>query len=48
MYNEFVKIIAKKYSDKGDMCMDAKYLDFIPKGDIYLFNTGKAQKAWQP
>lgn len=26
--------------------MDAKYLDFIPQGDIYLFNTGKAQKAW--
>ncbi len=26
--------------------MDAKYLDYIPAGDIYLFNTGKAQKAW--
>ena len=26
--------------------MDAKYLDFIPTGDIYLFNTGAAQKAW--
>ena len=26
--------------------MDAKYLDFIPTGDIYLFNIGEAQKAW--
>lgn len=26
--------------------MDAKYLDYIPQGDIYLFNIGAAQKAW--
>jgi 1,4-alpha-glucan branching enzyme len=26
--------------------MDSKYLDYIPKGDIYLFNIGQAQKAW--
>ena len=28
------------------MRMDAKYLNYVPQGDIYLFNTGKAQKAW--
>lgn len=26
--------------------MDPKYLDYIPKDDIYLFNTGNARKAW--
>lgn len=26
--------------------MDAKYMDYIPQGDIYLFNIGAAQKAW--
>ena len=36
----------KIHTNKGDMRMDAKYLDFIPTGDIYLFNTGAAQKAW--
>ena len=36
----------KIHTNKGDMRMDAKYLDFIPTGDIYLFNIGAAQKAW--
>ena len=26
--------------------MDAKYLKYIPKDDVYLFNTGAARKAW--
>ena len=26
--------------------MDAKYLSYIPRDDIYLFNTGNATKAW--
>ena len=26
--------------------MDAKYLKYIPKDDVYLFNTGSARKAW--
>ena len=26
--------------------MDEKYLPYIPKTDIYLFNTGNARKAW--
>lgn len=26
--------------------MDKKYLDFVPQADVYLFNSGKAQKAW--
>ena len=26
--------------------MDAKYLPYIPRDDIYLFNTGNATKAW--
>ena len=26
--------------------MDSKYLAFIPRDDIYLFNTGNARKAW--
>ena len=26
--------------------MDQKHLDFVPRDDIYLFNTGHARKAW--
>ena len=26
--------------------MDERYLPYIPRDDIYLFNTGNAQKAW--
>ena len=26
--------------------MDDKYLSYIPRDDIYLFNTGNATKAW--
>ena len=26
--------------------MDNKLMQYIPKDDIYLFNTGNAQKAW--
>ena len=26
--------------------MDNKFLKFIPADDVYLFNTGKARKAW--
>ncbi len=26
--------------------MDQKYLSYFPRDDIYLFNTGKARKAW--
>ena len=26
--------------------MDERHLEFIPRDDIYLFNTGNAQKAW--
>ena len=26
--------------------MDQKHRDYIPRDDIYLFNTGNAQKAW--
>ena len=26
--------------------MDDKYLPYIPRDDIYLFNTGNATKAW--
>ena len=30
----------------GDILMDAAYASFIPRDDIYLFNTGDAKKAW--
>ena len=26
--------------------MDSKLMQYIPQDDIYLFNTGNAQKAW--
>ena len=26
--------------------MDNKLMQYIPQDDIYLFNTGNAQKAW--
>ena len=26
--------------------MNSEYLPYIPSDDIYLFNTGKARKAW--
>ena len=26
--------------------MDPKFAEYIPQGDIYLFNSGKARKAW--
>ena len=26
--------------------MDKKLMQYIPQNDIYLFNTGNAQKAW--